>query len=61
MSGNGWPLQSDGNLLVLGRQSCELVQQGMGRGELVGALLASGSGATEQDVVNLVNASSKLC
>jgi hypothetical protein len=59
--GYGWPFQSDANLVALGRQACELVQQGTGRGQLVGALLASDSGASEQEVVDLVNASRLLC
>jgi hypothetical protein len=49
-------------LLALGQQACSLLQQGMPAGELVSALVAAGSGATQQEVVNLVNgANSYLC
>ncbi|GAB3349063.1 DUF732 domain-containing protein [Modestobacter lapidis] len=60
--GNGWVFQSDSNLLALGRQACGLLEQGLDPQVLVDAMLDSGSGAGQQEVVDLVNAAnSSLC
>ena len=60
--GAGWPYQSDSNLLLLGQEVCSLLAEGMPAGELIGALQSAGSGATQEEVVDLVNgANSYLC
>ncbi|MGY1784693.1 DUF732 domain-containing protein [Geodermatophilus sp. SYSU D00698] len=62
VSGDGWPFQTDGNLVTLGREICGLLQAGASAQTVADALIDGGSGASSQEIVDLVNAAGRsLC
>ncbi len=60
--GDGWPFQTDGNLVTLGNGICDLLRAGGSAQTITDAVSDGDTGATPQEIVDLVNAAGRsLC